>query len=155
MPSATALFISRDGNFLLFSCLIKLFALSFCGCIFKNQIHGYRPSPVWRRKQPAAAWWRRKHLKQPCVYILASKPFGTLYTGVTSDISQRIQQHKEADAGGFVKKYNVKTLVWYELHPTMESAITREKAIKEWKRAWKINLINKDNPHWLDLSMCL
>ena len=91
-------------------------------------------------------------MKQPCVYIMASKSYGTLYTGVTSNILQRMQQHKEAKANGFTEKYSVKNLVWYELHPNMESAIAREKAIKEWKRAWKIALIEKDNSAWLDLS---
>jgi putative endonuclease len=90
-------------------------------------------------------------IKQPCVYLLASQRNGTLYTGVTSNLVQRVWQHKEGVAEGFTKKYGVKTLVWFELHETMESAITREKAIKEWKRAWKLTLIEKANPEWRDL----
>ena len=85
--------------------------------------------------------------RQPCVYILASKRNGTLYTGVTSNLLQRIWQHKHDLVEGFTKKYGIKMLVWYEEHSTMETAITREKAIKNWKRNWKLNLIEKCNPH--------
>ena len=90
-------------------------------------------------------------VKQPCVYILASRRNGTLYLGVTSNLMKRVWQHKSDLADGFTKRYRVHTLVWYELHGTMQSAIAREKAIKEWKRAWKIELIEKTNPQWLDL----
>ena len=89
--------------------------------------------------------------KMPCVYILASKPNGTLYIGVTSNLVQRVWQHKEDFVEGFTKRYGVHQLVWYELHASMESAITREKAIKKWKRAWKTNLIEKGNHGWVDL----
>lgn len=88
---------------------------------------------------------------QPCVYILASKQNGTLYIGVTSDIVKRIWQHKNDLVEGFTKEHVVHDLVYYELHDTMESAITREKNIKAWKRAWKIELIEKDNLKWRDL----
>ena len=74
-------------------------------------------------------------MKQPCVYLLASKRNGTLYAGVTSDLIQRIWQYKNDLVEGFTKRYGVHTLVWYEVCDTMEAAITREKAIKEWKRA--------------------
>ncbi|MBI1817521.1 MAG: GIY-YIG nuclease family protein [Deltaproteobacteria bacterium] len=90
-------------------------------------------------------------MKQPCVYLLTSGRNGTLYAGVTSDIVKRVWEHKENLADGFTKRYAVHTLVWYELHATMESAIRREKAIKEWKRLWKIELIEKENPQWRDL----
>lgn len=90
-------------------------------------------------------------MKLPCVYILASKRNGTLYVGVTSNLVQRIWQHKNDQAEGFTKKYKVHTLVWYEVHETMESAIVREKAIKEWQRAWKLELIEAVNPDWQDL----
>ena len=90
-------------------------------------------------------------MKQPCVYILASRRNGTLYLGVTSNLMQRVWQHKNDLADGFTKRYRVHTLVWYELHGTIQSAIAREKAIKEWKRAWKIELIEKTNPQWRDL----
>ena len=87
----------------------------------------------------------------PCVYILASKRHGTLYVGVTTNLPQRIWQHKNDLAPGFTQRYGVHTLVWYEVHETMESAITREKRIKEWRRAWKIELIEAGNPQWRDL----
>ncbi len=90
-------------------------------------------------------------MKLPCVYILASKRNGTLYVGVTSNLVQRIWQHRNDQAEGFTKKYKVHTLVWYEVHETMESAIVREKAIKEWQRAWKLELIEAVNPDWADL----
>jgi len=88
---------------------------------------------------------------QPAVYILASKRNGTLYTGVTSDLVKRIWQHKNDLTEGFTKRYHVHHLVWYELHSDMKSAIEREKNIKEWKRAWKIKLIEDHNPDWKDL----
>jgi putative endonuclease len=90
-------------------------------------------------------------MKQPCVYLLASKANGTLYTGVTSDLVQRVWQHKNDLVEGFTKRYGVHRLVWYELCLSMEVAIAREKAIKEWKRDWKIQLIEKSNPKWRDL----
>ncbi len=89
--------------------------------------------------------------KLPCVYLLANKRNGTLYIGVTSDLPGRIWQHKNKQADGFTKKYGVDKLVWYEVHESMISAIEREKDIKEWKRDWKIELIEKNNPDWRDL----
>jgi len=89
--------------------------------------------------------------RQPCVYLLASKRNGTLYTGVTSSLVKRIWEHKNNLAEGFTSKYGVHTLVWYEVHATMESAIQREKAIKNWKRAWKIKIVEETNPRWCDL----
>lgn len=89
--------------------------------------------------------------KQPFVYILASRKNGTLYTGVTSNLIQRVYQHKNNLVKGFSKKYGVHMLVYYESHDTMEAAITREKQIKKWKRQWKIALIEKDNQEWRDL----
>ncbi len=90
-------------------------------------------------------------MKQPCVYILASRRNGTLYTGGTSNLVQRIWQHKKDVVEGFTKKYGVHTLVWFEPHETMDSAIGREKAIKESQRAWKLKLIESTNPQWRDL----
>ena len=87
----------------------------------------------------------------PCVYILASKMRGTLYVGVTSDLVQRVWQHRHDEADGFTRKYCVHILVWHELHGTMESAIEREKNIKDWKRAWKLELIASDNADRRDL----
>jgi len=89
--------------------------------------------------------------KQPAVYILASKPNGTLYIGVTSNLIKRIWEHKNDMVEGFTKRYNIHRLVWYELHETMESAITREKRLKNWKRKWKLELIEISNPDWQDL----
>jgi putative endonuclease len=89
--------------------------------------------------------------RQPCVCLLASKRNGTLYAGVTSNLVKRIWEHKHHVVDGFTKKYGVEILVWYEVHETMESAISREKAIKNWKREWKINVIEMMNPQWLDL----
>ena len=89
--------------------------------------------------------------KQPCVYILASKRNGTLYTGVTSDLVKRVWEHKNNVVEGFTQKYGVHTLVWYEVHETIESAIGREKVIKNWKRDWKIKVVEEMNPQWRDL----
>jgi putative endonuclease len=101
-----------------------------------------------RREDPFADI---QSMRQPCVYLLASKRNGTLYVGVTSDLVQRIWQHKNDLVEGFTKRYGVHTLVWYEMSETMQAAIARERAIKEWKRAWKIELIEKFNPEWRDL----
>jgi putative endonuclease len=90
-------------------------------------------------------------MKQPCVYILASKRNGTLYTGVTSDLVKRIWEHQQDLVPGFTQQHKVHTLVWYEQHGTMESAITREKQLKKWNRAWKIREIEAMNPDWRDL----
>ncbi len=89
--------------------------------------------------------------RQPCVYLLASKRNGTLYTGVTSNLLKRVWEHKNNLLEGFTSKYGVHTLVWYEMHDTMESAIRREKSIKNWKRVWKITTIEELNPNWRDL----
>jgi putative endonuclease len=89
--------------------------------------------------------------RHPAVYILASKRNGTLYIGVTSDLVKRIWEHKNDFVAGFTKRYGIHTLVWYELHESMQSAIEREKKLKEWKRAWKLELIEKENPDWQDL----
>ncbi len=90
-------------------------------------------------------------MKQFYVYILSSKRNGTLYTGVTSNLIKRIYEHKNNLVKGFTQKYNVHQLVWYEPHESAESAITREKQIKKWKRAWKLEMIEKCNPQWNDL----
>ena len=90
-------------------------------------------------------------MKQPAVYILASERNGTLYIGVTSNLPQRIWQHREGLVEGFTKRYSVKMLVWYEMHESMESAIMREKALKKWRRGWKLELIEQSNAQWRDL----
>jgi len=89
--------------------------------------------------------------KQPAVYILASKRNGTLYIGVTSDLVKRVWEHKNNMVEGFTKRYGVHQIVWYEVHESMESAIMREKRLKDWKRAWRLGLIESKNPNWLDL----
>jgi putative endonuclease len=89
--------------------------------------------------------------RQPCVYMLASKKNGVLYIGVTSDLVKRIWQHRNDAVEGFTHRYRIHTLVWYELHPTMESAILREKTLKRWKRDWKMRLIDESNAGWRDL----
>jgi putative endonuclease len=85
------------------------------------------------------------------VYILASKRNGTLYTGVTSNLEARVWQHKRDVFPGFSRKYGCKTLVWFEMHDDVDEAIRREKQIKEWRRNWKLELIEKENPDWRDL----
>lgn len=87
----------------------------------------------------------------PCVYILASGRNGTLYVGVTSNLVKRVYEHKQDLVDGFTKRYGVHSLVWFEQHETMESAITREKQLKKWNRAWKLQLIEESNSAWRDL----
>jgi putative endonuclease len=93
--------------------------------------------------------------KCPCVYMLASERNGTLYVGVTSNLVKRVFEHRTEAVAGFTSNYHVHDLVWYELHETMESAILREKLLKGWKRAWKLRLIEGENPEWLDLYLAL
>ena len=90
-------------------------------------------------------------MKQPCVYMLASQRNGTLYIGVTSDLIKRVWEHKQDFVEGFTRQYGVHDLVLYEQHEDMLTAIAREKALKEWKRAWKLELIETLNPQWKDL----
>jgi len=89
--------------------------------------------------------------RQPVVYILASKRNGTLYVGVTSDLVKRVWQHRNNVVEGFTSRYGVHRLVYFEMYDDMEQAILREKRIKKWNRAWKIELIERHNPEWKDL----
>jgi putative endonuclease len=89
--------------------------------------------------------------KQPAIYILASRRNGTIYVGVTSDLVKRVWEHKNNLIEGFTERYGVHRLVWYEVHESMQSAIQREKQLKQWKRRWKLELIEDANPEWLDL----
>ena len=89
--------------------------------------------------------------KQPAVYILASKRNGTLYIGVTSDLTTRVWQHRSGALAGFTQRYKVHSLVHYELFADMNSAILREKQLKKWRRAWKLRLIEESNDQWRDL----
>src|SRR5690349_10172413 len=90
--------------------------------------------------------------RDPAVYVMASAFHGTIYTGVTSNLLQRIHQHRERTLRGFTAAYGCKRLVWFEMHGSMESAITREKQLKNWHRAWKLALIEEGNPTWRDLA---
>ncbi len=90
-------------------------------------------------------------MKKFYVYILCSKRNGTLYTGITSNLIKRTYEHKNNLVEGFTQKYNIHRLVWYEIHETAETAISREKQIKAWKRQWKLRLIEENNPEWNDL----
>ena len=90
--------------------------------------------------------------RSPAVYIMASGFHGTLYTGVTSNLLQRIQQHRSGETPGFTTRYGVHRLVWFEMHEEMEQAIRREKQLKNWKRQWKLELIEQANPRWRDLA---
>jgi putative endonuclease len=112
--------------------------------------------PAWEfninlsfRRRPESS--KKSVNKHPAVYILTNKRNGTLYTDVTSDLVKRVWEHKNDIVAGFTKRYNVHQLVWYELHESMESAILREKRLKDWKRSWKLKLIERTNPDWQDL----
>ena len=89
--------------------------------------------------------------KNPAVYMLASGRNGTLYVGVTSNLAERVWQHRSGSPPGFTGRFGVHNLVWYEFHETMEQAIGREKALKKWRRGWKIRVIELSNPGWDDL----
>ena len=93
--------------------------------------------------------------KEPCVYILASQPYGTIYVGVTSNLLVRLHQHRSGTRPGFTSRYGVFRLVYVEMYGDMSTAIAREKQLKRWHRNWKINLIERDNPHWVDLGVTL
>jgi len=94
-------------------------------------------------------------MKTYYVYILASKPQGTLYIGVTNDLLRRVAEHKEGKAEGFTKEHNVTRLVYYQATESIEAAIAEEKRLKNWHRDWKKNLIERENPHWEDLYPAL
>ncbi|WP_201282412.1 GIY-YIG nuclease family protein [Novosphingobium sp. TCA1] len=99
--------------------------------------------------------WPMREERQPCVYILASGHYGTLYIGVTSNLIRRLWQHRNDVLTGLTARYAVHRLVHFELFGDMERAIVREKQLKRWHRRWKINLINAENPEWRDLAMAL
>ena len=112
--------------------------------------HNVIPAKAGIQKGPDLA----KHF---CIYIMASRRNGTLYIGVTSNLVQRVWHHKQGMIEGFTRKYGAKMLVYFEPHETAESAITREKQLKKWERAWKIRLIEQNNPEWRDLysTICI
>ena len=90
-------------------------------------------------------------LRKGYVYLLANQPYGTLYIGVTSNLSERFHSHRIGKASSFTQKYRVMRLVWWEEHARVTDAIQRESTMKKWKRDWKIDLVNATNPKWLDL----
>ncbi|CAN5217278.1 GIY-YIG nuclease family protein [soil metagenome] len=90
--------------------------------------------------------------RQPAVHIMGSDRNGTLYIGVTSDLIKRVHQHRTKAIDGFTARYNLARLVWFEMCDTMEAAITREKQLKNWRRRWKLELIETENPRWRDLA---
>ena len=115
------------------------------------------PGPCARDPYPAAVAMELRMYRQDrqfYVYILASRKHGTLYIGLTSNLLQRIWQHKQGTIAGFTKKYAVTRLVHYEVFASPSDAIQREKSLKRWPRAWKVNLIEGDNPDWTDLYTC-
>ena len=109
--------------------------------LFQGPLRGYTPLV--------------KAEKNPCVYILASQPHGSLYIGVTSDLLKRLYQHRNAVMPGHTSKYAIYRLVHFEMFGDMERAIAREKQLKNWHRPWKINLICAENPEWVDLAVGL
>ena len=92
-----------------------------------------------------------QHFKTYFVYILTNRRNGTLHTGVTNDLTHRVHQHRLGQGSAFTRKYHLRRLVWFEQHSDIEQAILREKRIKKWRRAWKIEMIEKTNPEWRDL----
>jgi putative endonuclease len=92
-----------------------------------------------------------RSMRQYYVYILASRPGGTLYVGVTNDLIRRVYEHKNGFVEGFTKQYNVHRLVYFEVYSSIHDALQREKNMKHWPRAWKVKLINESNPTWRDL----
>lgn len=128
------------------------------GCVRTPVIDGAAMSDAKKERQPREggdpskpALCYTRPMKSPCVYILASEPYGTFYVGVTSDLHQRMAEHTQELIDGFTKKYGIKMLVYYEHHETMEAAIKREKLLKRWNRAWKYRLIEQMNPEWKNL----
>ena len=93
--------------------------------------------------------------RQPCVYILANRFNGALYVGVTSNLIGRVMQHREGSFAGHTSRYGIDRLVWYDVTDSMVDAIAAEKRMKRWRREWKMNIIERDNPHWDDLAVAL
>ena len=112
------------------------------------------PSSFPRTRESSIDFAMSREL-DPIVYLLASRRNGTLYVGVTSNLMQRIAQHRDESFRGFTAEHGVKMLVWFEQHGTMEHAILREKQIKKWNRAWKLRAVEVMNPYWNDLSLSL
>ena len=92
-----------------------------------------------------------KRTERVFIYILTNKRNGTLYIGLTTDLMRRMEEHRSKAVKGFTEKYNLMQLVYYEIHDNIQAAAQRERLMKKWKRLWKIELVEKQNPHWLDL----
>ena len=136
--------------------LCKRFLHNCPGRKCSNWLHSFRNCEYYSicpsfRRRPESSFKDSAVIKQPAVYILANRRNGTIYIGVTSNLPRRVWEHKNDLIEGFTRRYGVHSLVWYETHETMESAISREKRLKEWKRKWKLELIEKLNPVWEDL----
>jgi putative endonuclease len=89
------------------------------------------------------------------VYIMTNKRNGTLYVGMTNDLRRRCEEHRSGCVEGFTRRFSVHYLAWYEIHPTFESAVHREKRLKKWDRQWKLEMIEETNPNWRDLAFAL
>jgi putative endonuclease len=114
--------------------------------------------PATHRAAISGAYWETKVAQRThdyFVYMLASKPYGTIYIGVTNDLRRRVGEHRDGNASKFTKRYAVTRLVWFEPWADIHGAIQRETSLKRWPRDWKINLIERDNPHWDDLGVRL
>ncbi len=111
----------------------------------------WRRQGSFQRKLESIIVGQHEFMKTYCVYIMASKKNGTLYTGVTGDLRKRVYERKNDLIEGFTKRYGVHRLVYFEFTSDVQSALRREKQIKAWKRAWKVELIENMNPDWLDL----
>ena len=122
-------------------------AMTSCG----QPCAGARPPRLSSRARPGIHFRRTIINMSYWVYLLASRKGGTLYTGVTNNLVRRVFEHKNDVVEGFTQKYGVHTLVWFESTESIEAAIQREKQLKNWKRAWKVALIEKENPNWQDL----
>jgi putative endonuclease len=130
----------------------KARAASTIDAISGNRLQPGANSPKAIRQKNHKTTHMAKH---PCIYITTNRKRGTLYVGVTSDLLQRVQQHRDLHKKGFTAKYGLTRLVYFELHKSMNKAIKREKAIKKWRRSWKIELIERVNPEWVDLFLAL
>jgi putative endonuclease len=139
--------ILRAGSLHLNSFVMAAKAATHDKLVYENSRHHWAIFSPLKQGTRMAEWW----YKVPCVYLMASKPNGVLYIGVTSALHDRVQIHKHDLYDGFTKKYQVHRLVYYEVHETMDAAIQRETRMKHWQRAWKVRLIHQMNPEWIEL----
>jgi putative endonuclease len=117
---------------------------------WRCRVEGHRPTARWRTQgELNGANWMQQHVY--FVYMLAPRPYGTLYVGVTNDLIACVYEHRSGETKGFTSRYGVHQLVWFETHADINAAIDRENLVKRWRRDWKINLIETENRHWEDL----